>query len=147
MSPEENKALVRRYYEECANDYGDPDKMRALTSADDLLNPDFSMCYCNQNDTEAMRGKDKHKEFLVGHTQAFPGERWTIEGLVADEHAVATRVRVEATHAGTGNPMNVRIADFFTVQDGQITELRRYMDFQSMVQQMQPKSEHHEASA
>ena len=147
MSPEANKALVRRYYEECANDYGDPDKTLALAVVDELLSPDFTMGFSDQSDTEAMRGKDTHKEFLVGHTQGFPGERWTIEGLIADEQAVACRVRVEATHAETGNPINIRIADFFTIQNGQLAELRRYLDFQTLAKQMQPKDTQQQANA
>ena len=147
MSPEENKAIVRRYYEECANDYGEPDKTQARAVVDELLSPDFTMCFSDQSDTEAMRGKDTHKEFLVGHIQGFPGERWIIEGLIADEQTVACRVRVEATHAETGNPMNIRIADFFTIQNGQLAELRRYLDFQTLAKQMQPKDTQQEASA
>jgi ketosteroid isomerase-like protein len=147
MSAEANIAIVRRYYEECTNDYGDPEKKRALAVADELLSPDFAMSYNTQSDVEAMRGKDTHKEFLLGHTQAFPGERWTIEGIVADERTVACQVRVEAAHADTGNPINIRMADFFTVQHGQLIELRRYLDFQTLMEQMQPKPTPNEASA
>ena len=146
MSAEQNVAIVRRYYEECANDYGDPDKKRALAVVDELLSPDFAMSYNNESDAEAVRGKEQHKAFLVGHTRAFPGERWTVEGIVADERTVACRWRIQATHAETGNPIDLRAADFFTIRDGQLAELRRFLDFQTLAEQTQPASAQQEAS-
>ena len=61
MSAETNIAIVRRYYEECANDYGDADKAQALAVVDEILRSDFAMSYSDQDDTDAMRGKDTHK--------------------------------------------------------------------------------------
>ena len=84
MSAEQNIAIVRRYYEECTNDYGDPEKKRALVAVDELLTRDFVMYYNNESDADGRRGMDAHKEFLVAHTHAFPGERWTVEPIVAD---------------------------------------------------------------
>ena len=43
--------------------------------------------------------------------------------------------------------MNIRIADFFTIQNGQLAELRRYLDFQTLAKQMQPKDAQQEAHA
>ena len=146
MSAEQNIAIVRRYYEECANDYGDPNKKRALTVVDELLSPDFAMSYNNESDAEAARGKEQHKAFLVGHTHAFPGERWTVEGIVADERTVACRWHLQTTHAETGNPIDLRAADFFTIRDGQLAELRRFLDFQTLTEQAQPASAQQGAS-
>jgi ketosteroid isomerase-like protein len=132
MSAEQNIAIVRRYYEECTNDYGDPEKKRALVAVDELLTPDFVMYYNNESDADGRRGMDAHKEFLVAHTHAFPGERWTVEPIVADEQTVASVWRVKATHAETGNPIDVMAADFFTVKHGRLAELRRFLDWEML---------------
>jgi len=146
MSAEKNIATVRRYYEECTNDDGDPDKKHALAVADEIVSTDFAMYFNNENDAEAKRGKDKHKEFLVGHTRAFNGERWIVEGIIADEQTVASRWRIQATHTKTGNPIDLRAADFFTIRNGQLAELRRFLDFRTLVEQTQPVPARQEAS-
>lgn len=46
---------------------------------DEFLSSDFTMYY---SDPEARHGRDEHKEFLLGHTRAFPGERWTVQRIV-----------------------------------------------------------------
>ncbi len=145
MSVEHNIATVRRYYQECAND-GDPDKTHALVVVNDLLSTDFAMAYNAQRDGAAGRGRDTHQAFLTGHAQAFPGEHWTIEAIVADDQLVACRWRVQATHAETGNPVDLRGADFFTIRHGQLAELRRFLDFATLREQMQPTSAQQAAS-
>ncbi len=144
MSVAHNIATVRRYYEECAND-GDPHKTHALGVVNDLLSTDFAMAYNDQPDGAAGRGRDTHQAFLTGHAQAFPGEHWTIEAIVADEQLVACRWRVQATHAETGNPVELRGADFFTIRQGQLADLRRFLDFASLRAQMHPTSAPHDA--
>ena len=144
MSVAHNIATVRRYYEECAND-GDPHKTHALVVANDILSTDFAMAYNDQPDGAAGRDRDTHKAFLTGHAQAFPGEHWTIDAIVADEQLVACRWRVHATHAETGNPLDLRGADFFTIRQGQLAELRRFLDFATLQAQMHPTSAPHDA--
>ena len=101
MSSDLNSALALRYYTECTNDDGDPDKKRALGVVDELLSPDFTMYFNGDDDDEAMHGRDEHKDFLIAHTRAFPGERWSVENMVADEHTVACQWRCRATHSET----------------------------------------------
>jgi hypothetical protein len=48
--------------------------------------------------------------------------------------------RLQATHADTGNPIDLRAADFFSIENGQLAELRRFLDFHSLNQQRQPGS-------
>jgi ketosteroid isomerase-like protein len=94
--------------------------------------------YYNDDQDEARRGVDAHKEFLVEHTRAFREERWTVEAIVADERTVACRWRVRATHTETGNPVDVRGADFFIVEDGYLAELRRFLDWETVGAQTAP---------
>jgi ketosteroid isomerase-like protein len=145
VSAATNITTVRRYYEECANDDGDPAKTRALAVVDQILSDDFAMRYNNQSDAEAVHGRDQHKAFLLRHTRNFAGERWTIEGIVADEELVACRWRLQATHTETGQPIDLRAADFFTVRDGQLAELRRFLDYRTLMSQLHPPSTEPEA--
>jgi ketosteroid isomerase-like protein len=138
MSAEKNIAIVRRYYAECTTDDGDPDKTHALAVVDELFSTDFTMYFNTDSDTEAMRGKETHKDFLVGHTRAYRGERWTVEAIIADEQTVASRWRIQATHTDTGNLIDLRAADFFTLRNGQLAELRRFLDFRTLTEQKQP---------
>jgi ketosteroid isomerase-like protein len=146
MSAEKNIATVRRYYEECTTDDGDPDKKHALAVVDEILSADFTMYFNNESNAEARHGRDKHKEFLVGHTRSFRGERWTVEAIIADEQTVASRWRIQATHTKTGNPIDLRAADFFTIRNGQLAGLRRFLDFRTLMEQTQPKPVQQEAS-
>jgi steroid delta-isomerase-like uncharacterized protein len=109
-----------------------PDQSRALAVLDELLSDDFVMRYNSEADAEAMRGRERHKEFLVNHARAFPDNHWTIQALVADDEIVACRWAFQATHAESGNPIDLRAGDFFTVRKGRLAELRRFLDFESL---------------
>lgn len=85
-----------------------------------------------------MHGRDTHKQFLKDHTAGFPGERWTVETIVADETHVACQWRIQATHADSGNPIDLKAADFFTVQDGRLRGLRRFLDWATLESQIAP---------
>lgn len=138
VSAEQNAALVRRYFEECVSRASGPDQEHALSIVDEILTDDFVMFYNNATDAKADRGRERHKEFLVGHARAYPDDHWTIEALVADEETAACWWRIRARHAGTGNPIEVRAGDFFRIRDGRLAELRRFLDFRSLDRQTQP---------
>jgi ketosteroid isomerase-like protein len=138
VSREKNIELSLRYYRECPPDDGDPEKKRAVRVADEILSDDFTMYFNGEADDEAMHGRDAHKDFLVGHTQAFGGERWSVEAIVADDDTVACQWRCLATHRETGNPIDILAADFFAVRDGRFTVLRRFLDFETLEAQRSP---------
>jgi ketosteroid isomerase-like protein len=140
MSSHPNAAIAARYYEECANDYGDPDKTRAMEGVDELLAPDFVMRYNGDRDDEAMRGIDRHKQFLIDHTRSYRGERWTVEAIVADDRTVACRWRLLARHTESGNAIDLRAADFFTLEDGRFATLHRFLDFKTLDEQRPPSA-------
>ena len=135
MSAEQNAALVRRYFEECVSGASGPEQHRALAILDELLTDDFAMFYNSDTDAEAAHGRERHKEFLIEHAQAYPDDHWFIEALVVDEKSAACQWRIRATHARTGNPIDVRAADIFQVRDGRLAELRRFLDFTSLHRQ------------
>jgi len=138
MSAEQNAALVRRYFEECVSGASGPDQEHALSIVDEILTEDFVMFYNNATDAKADRGREHHKEFLVDHARAYPDDHWTIEALLADEEAAACWWRIQARHARTGNPIDVRAGDFFRIRDGRLAELRRFLDFKSLDRQTRP---------
>jgi steroid delta-isomerase-like uncharacterized protein len=137
---ERNAALVDRYFTECVSGASGPDQAGALAVLDQLLSSDFVMRYNDETDADAMRGRERHKEFLAEHVRNLPDDRWTVETLVADEETVACVWRFEGTHAKTGNRVEARAADFFRVRDGQLAELRRFLDFKSFERQLRPSA-------
>jgi ketosteroid isomerase-like protein len=136
MSTERNVELLWRYFRECVAPAGGPDVERALETVDELLSVDFVMYYNSETESEARRGRERHKVFLVEHARVFPDDRWTVEAILADETLVACRWRIEARHAATGNGIDVRAADFWTIRGGRLAELRRFLDFKSLHEQM-----------
>jgi len=140
MSAEQNATLVRRYFEECVSGVNSPDRDRALAMVDELLTADFVMYYNNDTDAQAAAGRERHKEFLVAHARHYPDDHWTVEALIEDEEAVACRWRIQSSHAKTGNPIDVRAADFFLVRDGRLAELRRFLDFRSLDHQTRARA-------
>lgn len=131
MSAEHNGALVRRYFAECLKRAGGPEGEHALAVLDELLTEDFVMVYSHQSDDEAVHGRDRHKAFVARHARSFVDDEWTIEALLADDQTVACRWRIQATHAETGRRIDVRAADFYTVRQRRLAELRRFLDFRS----------------
>src|SRR5258706_15277017 len=138
MTVEQNKALVRRYYEEIANE---ADTNFATTVADQILTPNFG--FYALNDGEGSHGLDKHKQFLVWHQGVSPDQHWTVEELVAEGTTVASRFTIRGTHQGefmglaqTGKPFTVRGMDLFHIADGKIAELRWVFDLRDMLTQL-----------
>jgi ketosteroid isomerase-like protein len=60
--------------------------------------------------------------------------------VAKDEDAAACRWRIQTIYARTGNPVDVRAADFFRVRDGRLAELRRFLDFESLNRQTRPRA-------
>ena len=133
-----NAALVRRYFGECVSAATGPHQSVAMALVDELLTADFVMLYNSQPDDEASRGRERHKAFLIQHARRFPDDRWTIEALVAGQDLVACQWRFEASQPPPGRRIDVRAADFFKVRDGRLAEVRRFLDFESFEQQVQP---------
>ena len=137
---ERNAALVRRYFAECVSRASGPQQPSALAVLDELLSADFVMRYNDETDAEAMRGRERHREFLVEHARTLPDDTWTLEALVADEETVACVWHFHGTHAKTRNRVEARAADFFRVRNGQLAELRRFLDFKSFEGQLRQRS-------
>ena len=152
MSLDENKALVRRYYDEIGN----AEVGLAQAAAEQLLTSDF-VFYPNM--PEAQSGIEMHKRFLARHHEISPDQRWICQEMVAEGDTVVCRVTIQGTHRGVfhgiapaGRRISVSGVDFFRIahSEGQellehptsrITELRRYVDLKRMLDQMSGEAE------
>ncbi len=137
MDSQKNTATVKRYFAECLNQSGAPDPGQAVALLDELLAEDIVMYYNNQTDDAARHGVTQHKEFVLRHARGYIQANWMIETLLADGDFVACQWRLLAIHAPTGNPIDVRAADIYRLRGGRITELRRFLDFKSLGEQIE----------
>jgi len=90
MSEGENKALIRRFFEEFRN-RGD------LAVADELLAPD---CVLHAGLGPDIHGPEGCKQDIITVRSAFPDFHVTIDDMVAEGDEVATRWTIRGTHRG-----------------------------------------------
>ena len=90
-SPEENKALVRRYWQE-ASTRGLPVVMEEFLAPEVVSHPPASVS------PEPIRGRDAFKQFIAAQFGAFPDLAVTVDDLIAEGYKVAARVTSRGTH-------------------------------------------------
>lgn len=119
MSADENKLLVRRYYEEVVNT-GNVDQLAEFVS------PDFVEVH---NNTRYPVGLEGAKEHVLGVRETYPDLHLTIEQQIAEGEWVATRVTARGTHSGvwlgmrpTGEKLEMTAVNIDRVVDGRIVE-------------------------
>jgi steroid delta-isomerase-like uncharacterized protein len=135
---DQNKTLVRRYYQEVAN-AATADIAKA--GADRLLSNDFT--FYPPNASEGEQGLDNHKEFLHWHHGVAPDQHWTPEDMIAEGDKVAVRFTTHGTQQGeflgvapSGKPFTLRGMDLFRIVGDKIAELRRNFDVMAMMEQI-----------
>jgi ketosteroid isomerase-like protein len=138
VTAEDNRRLVERYFADCLNRLNGGGRAAALAVVDELMAPDFVMTYNNDPEPKGMHGTGRHKAFLVDHARAYRDDAWTLESIVADDATVACIWRIQATHATSGNAVDVHAADFFEVRGGRLARLRRFLDFEDLARQTEP---------
>jgi steroid delta-isomerase-like uncharacterized protein len=89
MSTEENKALMRRAYEEVYN-------QRDLAVLDEVCVPDFVF----HNASMTIQGLEAYKHFVSLIFSAFPDGRYSIEDMIAEGDRVVVRHTFRGTHKG-----------------------------------------------
>ena len=89
MSTEENKALMRRFWEGVFN-------QKNLEVIDEVCTAD--MAY--HGPTGPIQGREAFKQFIAMYLNAFPDFHITIEDMVAEGDRVAVRQTTTATHQG-----------------------------------------------
>lgn len=134
MSTEENKALVRRVWEEIWNNGN-------LELVDEVIANEYVF---HRRGTPEIKGPDWYKgayHFLIN---AFPDFHCTIEDMIAEGDKVMVRTTVQGTHKGeymgiapTGRQFSVTEIDVARIKDGKLVEEWGGMDRLDLLQQLE----------
>lgn len=130
---EENKALVRRSFEEVWND-------KNLNVIDEIMAPDV----VNHSEPPGLpEGAEGSKAFIGMYLSAFPDTRMTIEDMIATGDMVVTRWVATGTHEGelmgippTGKHVTVTGISINRISGGRIVEGWGQFDALGMMQQL-----------
>lgn len=119
MSIEENKAIIRRYYEELWNPWD-------LDVADELIAPDMAF---RGSLSVTVQGRTGFKQYVNLVRTAFPDFHNTIEELIAEGDRVVARLTYRGTHRGqlfniapTGRSVTYQGIAIFRIAGGQIVD-------------------------
>jgi len=135
MSTEENKAVVRRYFEECWNQGN-------LAVLDEIMGPE-----CPINDEKHIT-RERWRDALSAWLTAFPDFRYHMDHLVAEGDMVAAHTHFTVTHRGilhlgtwgpwppTGNSIDIKEFIFFRLADGKIVEMWDSWDDKTFAHQL-----------
>ena len=134
MSTEENKAFVRRVFEEGWN-------AGNLDLFDEADAPDYVLH--DPSVPEDVRGVEGVKRFASMYLRAFPDLHFTVEDQVAEGEKVATRWTSSATHQGelmgippTGNRTAVSGITISRVSGGKLAEDWNIWDTLGLMRQL-----------
>lgn len=133
MSTEDNRAIVRRFYEELFN-------RQDLAVLDELVSSDF----IHRQPGRVVRGAEFFDEVKSGaHFLAFPDFHMTIEDMIAEGDKVVTRWTARGTHQGeamglppTGNEVSWTGVNIIRVVNGKLAEDWEELDLLGLMQQL-----------
>ena len=133
MSIEENKAVVRRFFEELLS-------TDDLAVADEILSPGFRFYFAGSLEPLDLK---HYKEFLRARRAAFPDRRFLVEDMIAEGDKVSARFTMHGTHKGdlrgiapTGKEVTVTGIDMIRLAVGKMVEDRVEVDQLGMMQQL-----------
>ena len=133
---EENKALVRRWFEEVWNK-GNEAAIEEMFASDGVAHG------LADEPEKAMRGPQDYKPFYLKFRSAFPEIEVVVEDMVAEGDKVAARCRVRGKHqsdslgfAATGRSMEFTGITIVRIQKGKIVEAWNNFDFMTMFKQL-----------
>jgi len=133
-TPEQNKMITRRYFNEVMN-------QGKLDVIPQIMTPDFA--FRIQTLPEPIHGHEGMRQFVTGLRTAFPDLKFTIDRECADGDKVATRWYIAGTHLGSflgAPPSNNKIKDqgidIFRIRDGKIAEVWVNENDLGLMQQM-----------
>ena len=134
MSTKENKAIVRRWYEEGFTKGN-------LAAVDELIATDF--VDHNQPAPGLAGGLEGTKEVITMMRTAFPDFRITVEDMVAEGDKVVARVTARATHKGefmgiapTGKQAAIEVIDIVRIAGGKMVERWGIFDQLGLMQKL-----------
>jgi predicted ester cyclase len=130
---EANKTVVRRFFD--GTHTGQLDVIDD-TVAEDIVTHGFPGG-ANPHDRES------YKQFFRGFAQSFSDMKFEILAMVADEHHVAVRFKIDVVHTGpfagvapTGRPVSFTGMVQYRVRDGQIAETWLHVDQLALLAQV-----------
>jgi steroid delta-isomerase-like uncharacterized protein len=133
MSPEDNKALVRRFYDEVHN-------KQNRAAIDDFIDPqmvDHAAPPGAPGDIEGV------KQTMAMYLTAFPDHQVTVEDMIAEGDKVVARLTVRGTHQGaflgippTGKHWAFTAIDIIRIAGGKIVEHWNNYDALGLMQQL-----------
>ena len=134
MSTEDNKAVVRRIYDEAINE-GNLDLFDELVAEDAVEHEEYPGM--------PNRGPDAPKAFFTMFSAAFPDIQMTVHEMVAEGDKVAARVTVSGTHKGefmgippTAKHFEAQVIDILEIQDGKVIAHWGVTDQAAMMEQL-----------
>src|SRR5215207_9514189 len=130
---EENKVVVRRFFEELLS-------ADNLAVADELLSPGFRFYFAGSPDPMDL---ERYKEFLVARRAAFPDRRFVVEDMIAEGEKVSARFIMRGTHKGefrgiapSGREVKMTGIDMIRLEEGKMVEDRVEVDQLGMMRQL-----------
>jgi predicted ester cyclase len=136
MSAEENKAKLRRIYDECFNQGN-------LATADELISPDFQDISPGIPAGVPTTGPDSLKAAVRMFRAAFPDLRVTADEVIAEGDAVSGRATWTGTQRGdlmgisaTGKRVSWSSIEIVHVRDGRFVSHYGIQDGMSLMQQL-----------
>lgn len=130
---EQNKALLRRFYEEVIGE-------GKLDLIDELIAPDFVE---HEEFPDMPPGRDGVKQVFSMFLEAFPDLHFHIKDMLAEGDKVVARVTMHGTHKGpfmgippTGKEIFVQAIDILRFADGKAIEHWGVTDQMSMMEQL-----------
>jgi steroid delta-isomerase-like uncharacterized protein len=134
VPPAENKALIRRFYEE-AWDQGKLDVIDDVF-ADDYVRHDL-------RPTQAAPGPEGQKRITADFRAAFPDLRFRAEIMLAEDEFVAARWSATGTHSGrwgtigpTGRRATFSGVNIFRFENGRVAEIWNHRDDLGLLEQL-----------
>jgi steroid delta-isomerase-like uncharacterized protein len=135
MAIEENKALVRRFYEEVW-DRGNVEFAQEVFT-DDYLRHDL-------RPTAAAPGPQGQLQIAAAFRAAFPDLRWHVDLLLAEGDLVAGQWTASGTNTGpwagmaaTGRHATFSGVNIFRIRDGKVVEIWNHRDDLGLAQQLE----------
>jgi steroid delta-isomerase-like uncharacterized protein len=126
MPPAENKALIRRFYEE-AWDQGH------LAVIDEVFRDDYPRHDLRSSQPEP--GSEGQKRITADFRAAFPDLRFKVEMMIAEDQFVAARWTATGTHTGawgavepTGRQVSFSGVNIFRFENGKVAEIWNHRD-------------------
>jgi steroid delta-isomerase-like uncharacterized protein len=133
---DENKALIRRWFEEVWN-------QGRAEAIDEMFAEDGIGHGLTGDNEQPLCGPAGFKPFFHSFRDAFPNLEIVVEDVIAEGDKVAARCSVRGTHAGDGIgiaatqlPFEIGGMCIARVKDGKIAEAWNTFDFMSLFQQL-----------